>query len=155
MNDPQNQSADCQLRQAQLERLKADIAAIGSHRMVRVLVVDDDIDSRLYIKEILANYHLEICEAQSGLEALELMASKSFDLVLLDVKMPGMDGLETHRAIKDSWPETKVFFCTGHLEWPGLAGALENGCVRVIGKNFLEKSLAEIFEPLCAKQKNT
>lgn len=141
-----------ELDKSKLEQLRQDIAAIGKQRPVHVLVVDDEQDSCLLIRDLLSLYSVKLDEAHSGKEALEALELVNYDVVLLDVKMPNMDGLTVHRAIKDSWPGVRVIFCTGFPEWPGLSVALEDGCVQIIGKNFLEKSLAEIFEPLCTKQ---
>lgn len=137
MNEPSN-----------IERLRADIASIGN-RQKRVLVVDDESDQRLLIRDLLGKYNIFVGDVNSGESALETLSNESYDVVLLDVKMPGMDGLEAHRLIKEKWPRIMVFLCTGHVDFPGLSIAMESGCVHVIGKNFLERSLAELFEPIC------
>lgn len=139
-------------QESKLEQLKRDIAAIGKSRQVRVLIVDDDKDSRLLIRDLLATYDVAVQEAENGLNALQALSLVKYDVVLLDIKMPHMDGIEVHREIKSKWPLVKVFICTGYMEWPGLETVLENGCVQIISKNFLQKSLAEIFEPLCKNQ---
>ena len=50
----------------------------------------------------------------SGREALDLLGRKPFDVVILDVMMPGMDGIETLREIKLAWPRTQVILLSGH-----------------------------------------
>lgn len=63
----------------------------------RVLVVDDDPDSRLFVCDLLASRQYEALQAASGWEALEILQRRSVDLVLLDLVMPTMDGIETLR----------------------------------------------------------
>lgn len=134
-----------------LDQLRRDISEIGKTRPVRVLIVDDDKDSRLLIKDLLEPYDVVTQEADDGVNALQSLSLARYDIVLLDLKMPRMDGVEVYRAIKLKWPKVKVFICTAYMEWPGLETVLEHGCVQIISKNFLEKSLADIFEPLCKK----
>lgn len=140
--------------QSKLERLRADIAAIGQTRLLKVLLVDDDDASRLLVKDILRTYKLLLAEAESGEQAIAELERQSFDIVLLDVKMPGMDGLTTYAQIKDKWPAVRVFIVTGYMEWPGLKEAVKRGVVQIVGKEFLQKALTSIFEPLCATKTN-
>ncbi len=136
-----------------LSQLRNDIASIGKNRPVSVLVVDDDDAARLLIRDLLSGYNVRIQEADNGVHALEALSLFNYDVVLLDVKMPDMDGITVRKEIKEKWPAVKVFLCTGYPEWPGVEAALEDGFLMVISKNFLEKSLSEIFEPLCTKTK--
>lgn len=80
----------------------------------RVLVVDDEIDFLETIVKRLKTRDLEATGADSGFKALELMDDQDFDVVVLDVKMPKMDGIETLREIKKKKPLTEVIMLTGH-----------------------------------------
>src|ERR1700737_2817632 len=66
----------------------------------RILVVDDLADNRAILLRRFQRHGFEVAEADSGLKALELIDSQEFDLVLLDVMMPGIDGVETLRRIR-------------------------------------------------------
>ncbi len=81
---------------------------------VRILVVDDeDVVRRSYVRT-LATDHCQVETAADGFEALEKMQNRRFDVVLLDLRMPGMDGLQVLEAIKQKWPECEVIVITGH-----------------------------------------
>lgn len=80
----------------------------------RILVVDDDVDICMNLCDILSemDYHTEI--AHDGPSALELVRTRHFDVVLLDFKMPGMDGLTLHREIKKLRSEAVALLVTAY-----------------------------------------
>ncbi len=79
-----------------------------------VLIVDDEEDFRVTLVKRLQKRHLEVFGAESGSKALTLMEAMVFDVVVLDVKMPGMDGIETIKEMKKKNPLTEVILLTGH-----------------------------------------
>lgn len=86
----------------------------------RVLIVDDEEDFVETIVKRLRDRGLTVDGVNSGTEALSLLDNKDFDVVILDVKMPGMDGIETLREMKKKKPLTEVIMLTGH-------GSVESG----------------------------
>jgi len=80
----------------------------------RVLVVDDELDFLETVVRRLEKRQVETAGATTGREALELLSQQSFDVVVLDVRMPGMDGLEVLKVIKTRWPFVEVILLTGH-----------------------------------------
>ncbi|WP_243367545.1 response regulator [Fundidesulfovibrio soli] len=80
----------------------------------RILVVDDERDYNETIVKRLRRRGFEAETALSGPEALELLSAKSFDVALLDIMMPGMDGIEVLRELKKRTPEVEVILLTGH-----------------------------------------
>ena len=80
----------------------------------RILVVDDEEGLRLLYKEELEDEGAEVELAASGEEALEKLEKNSIDLVLLDIKMPGMDGVEVLRRVKEKWKDLPVILCTAY-----------------------------------------
>ncbi|MCL2789422.1 MAG: response regulator [Desulfobulbus sp.] len=90
---------------------------------LRVLIVDDEDDLRETIVKRLNARKIQTEGAASGINALEILKDKDFDVIVLDVKMPGMDGIETLQHIKKLKPEIEVIMLTGHasLEF-GLKG---------------------------------
>ncbi|MBI4720748.1 MAG: response regulator [Chitinivibrionia bacterium] len=97
---------------------------------MRILVVDDEIE---FVTTLVERLELRSIEAEGvtrGSEALQRIAEKPFDIVLLDVKMPGIGGMEVIRKIKQEHPEMHVILLTGHgsaeaVEEARLAGAFE------------------------------
>ena len=79
-----------------------------------VLIVDDEEEFREMTSKRLTKRDLECECAPDGDTALEMIARKNYDVVLLDVKMPGRDGIETLREIKKMAPMTEVVMLTGH-----------------------------------------
>lgn len=80
----------------------------------KVLVVDDEEDFVDMTIKRLTKRKLECFGVTSGKEAIEQIKNGNFDVVLLDVKMPGLDGIETLREIKRIKPLTEVVMLTGH-----------------------------------------
>ena len=80
----------------------------------RVLLVDDDPANLLALEALLDGLDLDLVRARSGAEALAKAADQSFALVLLDVLMPGMDGFETARRLREQDGRTPIIFVTGH-----------------------------------------
>ena len=81
---------------------------------MRVLLVDDEEDFRKTLANRLRKRKLETTEAESGPEALEALNRQAYDVVVLDVRMPGMDGIEALKKIKQSHPLVEVVMLTGH-----------------------------------------
>ncbi len=82
--------------------------------MKKVLVVDDEEIVRLSHMRTLAGKGCNVESARAGDQALENMQSAPADVVLMDLRMPGMDGLTALKAIKERWPETEVVIITGY-----------------------------------------
>ncbi|MDO5674626.1 MAG: response regulator [bacterium] len=81
---------------------------------IRVLIVDDEDDFRETIVKRLNARKLQAEGASSGVKALEVLKEREFDVMVLDVKMPDMDGIETLRHVKKMTPEIEVIMLTGH-----------------------------------------
>ncbi len=84
---------------------------------IRLLLVDDEEHIRLLFKEELEEEGYAIDLASNGFEALEKLKSAHFDLVVLDIKMPGMDGIETLNEIKKINKDQRVILCSAYGEF--------------------------------------
>ena len=80
----------------------------------RVLIVDDEDNFRETFIKRLTKRELNVTGAESGEKALQILDKQLFDVVILDVKMPGMDGVETLREMKRMRPLMEVIMLTGH-----------------------------------------
>ncbi len=80
----------------------------------RVLVVDDDEVVRLSYRRSLATARCDVETAASGEDALRALERQPFDVLLLDLRMPGMDGMSVLKAVKRSWPCSEVIVITGY-----------------------------------------
>jgi DNA-binding NtrC family response regulator len=80
----------------------------------RILVVDDEEVVRLSHIRTLASAHCRVEVVPDGDQALHAMEQRPADVVLLDLRMPGMDGMAVLKAIKERWPETEVVIITGY-----------------------------------------
>lgn len=80
----------------------------------RVLIVDDEERFRITLKKLLTANGLETDAVGSGMEAIEELQQRPYDVILLDVKMPGMSGIEALAELKKINPEVEVIILTGH-----------------------------------------
>lgn len=103
----------------------------------RILVVDDEPGVRSVLGAILGDEGYEVFTASSGEEAVETMAGASFDAVLLDVWLPGMDGMETLGIVREKWRDVAVVMISGH-------GTIETAvrATRAGAFDFVEKPLS-------------
>ncbi|MBT3218740.1 MAG: response regulator [Proteobacteria bacterium] len=88
--------------------------ATASQKPPKFLLVDDEKEFVLTLSERLETRDLDSVVAHDGEEALEIVRRESPDVVVLDLKMPGMDGLEVLRRVKSEKPTTGVIILTGH-----------------------------------------
>ena len=79
-----------------------------------MMLVDDEERFLSTTQKLLSRKGYEVATATSGPEALERLRSQNIHVVILDVKMPGMDGMETLKAIKGEYPLVEVIMLTGH-----------------------------------------
>jgi len=95
-----------------------------TERPVRVLVVDDDETFRFVMERRLrgSGHHMEC--VGSGEAALERLATTVFDVILLDLRMPGLSGVDTLRRIRDTEIATEVVMLTGHPDYDDFASRL-------------------------------
>jgi putative two-component system response regulator len=116
----------------------------------RILVVDDDENILNLEKTILEQKGFDVTAAAGGAEALRLLADRVFDLVLLDVMMPEVDGFTVCRKIKED-PRLKdipVIFLTARGGGEALAEGFESGAVMYINKPFTANKLLTIVNTM-------
>jgi DNA-binding response OmpR family regulator len=102
----------------------------------RVLVVDDEKNIRLTIAQSLQKLDLEVEDAVNGDEALQKIRQDDFQLVLLDLKLPGMDGMEVLRRVRSFNKRIKILIITAHGTVDNAVEAMKLGAVDFIQKPF-------------------
>ena len=98
------------------------------------LVIDDEKNIRLTFSETLAQMGFDTHAAANGEEALSKMKTTDFDLVLLDFRMSGMDGIEVLRCIREEYPKVRVIMITAHGTIESAVEAMKLGAVDFIQK---------------------
>jgi two-component system response regulator HydG len=101
---------------------------------LHILIVDDDLRMTRTLVDILSLAGHEAEEAWSGPQALEKVRAQAFDCVLTDVRMPGMDGVEFHRQLRESQPGLPVVLMTAYASDEVIRKGLEAGVVGVFDK---------------------
>lgn len=102
----------------------------------KVLLVDDEEEFVETLAERMRNRGMEVSTTNSGADALKLVDGETFDVVILDLKMPGIDGLEALKRIKKRRPDIQVVLLTGHATVEKGVEAIKEGALE-----FLEKPI--------------
>lgn len=108
-----------------------------------ILIVDDEAVIREGMRRILEADGYVVHTSASGYVAIEAIQGKSFDLVITDLKMPGMDGIEVLKAIKVLQPEVPVIIITGYSTVDTAVEAMKNGAFDYIAKPFTAEQISE------------
>ncbi|MCM3744194.1 response regulator [Sporosarcina luteola] len=101
-----------------------------------LLIVDDQAGIRLLLNEVFTKEGFEARLAANGAEALQLITEKEPDCVLLDMKMPGIDGVEVLKRLKKDWPRIPVIMMTAYGEVELTEEAIKNGAEKYFTKPF-------------------
>ena len=114
---------------------------------MKMMLVDDEERYLQTTKKLIEKKGYEVITAQSGKEALDQLKHQNIHVVILDVKMPGMDGNETLRAIKAAYPLVEVIMLTGHATVDSAIDGLKSGACDYLMKpadidEILEKAIA-------------
>lgn len=115
----------------------------GNSMKVRVLVVDDEVDFTKVLQERLESRGFDVFKTYSGDEALQSLDGTNPDVVILDVVLPGKDGLTTLNKIKQRRPLTGVIMLTGHTDLENAVEGMKLGAYDFLIKPTEMRSLAE------------
>ncbi len=117
----------------------------------RILIADDEPQVRAALREFITDLGYITETASNGTEALVAVLQHRPDLVFLDIKMPGMDGLETLRRIREIDSTIPVIMVTGDADIPHIGKALTSGAFGYIPKpvdlDYLEHLVAAVLQP--------
>ncbi len=126
---------------------------MDKQRKIHVLLVDDEQRFRTTATATLKRRGFEVTGAASGVEALDVIRERPIDVVVLDVKMPGMDGNEALREIKILKPELEVIMLTGHGTVDSALEGWRDEAFAYLTKPYDIDLLAEKIRDAAAKRK--
>ena len=124
----------------------AHVSATSREKNPNILVVDDDRVLLDLLHKILAKFGFEVALAASGKDAIDLIQESVPDVVLLDIKMPGMDGITLLKKIKAHDPDVEVIIITGFASLDSAVEALKYGAFDYIKKPF--DNLAQVVDAI-------
>ncbi|MBW2220616.1 MAG: response regulator, partial [Deltaproteobacteria bacterium] len=107
----------------------------------KIMVVDDEMGICRNVEKILAKSNYEVVHAQSAKEALDKMALESFSLLISDIVMPEMNGLELLKLVKEEWPLTKAVMMTAYASTDTAMKSIRLGALDYIPKPFTPDEL--------------
>jgi two-component system response regulator PilR (NtrC family) len=119
---------------------------------IRILVVDDELSMREFLSILLEREGYDVTVAGSAEEALRMMESALFDLVLSDVNMPGLNGIELLARIKEKSPETAVLILTAFSTADQAVEAMKLGAYDYIFKPFKNEEIKQLIKNALEKQ---
>ena len=137
------ESSDPVLNQSQADSIFDYIPVPVSGEHKKVLVVDDANFMRMMLEDILTHHGHSVLQARDGQECLNILLENNVDVCLLDINMPGMDGLEVLRRIKSGQPGLKVVMLSALSQERNVKRALQFGADAFVVKPFQATCLIE------------
>lgn len=111
----------------------------------KLLIVDDQYGIRILLNEIFQKEGYQTFQAANGVQALDIVKNEQPGLVVLDMKIPGMDGLEILKRVKKDYPDIKVIIMTAYGELDMIQEAIDHGAVTHFSKPFdIEEILSAV-----------
>lgn len=120
---------------------------------MKILVVDDEEGARELFNTILTDEGYEVTLANNGQDALSRMKSSTYDLVVTDIKMPGMDGLQLLQELRKTGCQADVIMVTAYGEVESYLKAMSLGAAEYINKPIRIKELKRIVQKVLTERK--
>jgi len=120
--------------------------------MAKILVVDDDADMREFLEIMLTEEGYNIVCAKEGKQALNLCKKTSFDLIITDLRMPKLDGIDFIKKAKEISPESLVILITAYASPDTAVAAMEEGAIDYVEKNFDVEEFKELVKETLEKK---
>jgi DNA-binding NtrC family response regulator len=119
---------------------------------IRVLLADDEERFTHSLAKVLKNRNMEVLTARDGASALQLLSQSECDVVVLDLRMPGMDGLTAMAEIRKIKPLVPVILLSGHVDVESCTLACDGGAAEVLMKPCPIDTLATAIEIACERK---
>lgn len=114
----------------------------------RILIVDDEEDLRTLLAQVLENAGHQVQTVSNGKEAISRLGQEQFDLALLDIQMPTVNGIQVLKFIREHCPDTKAIMLTGYADLKHAMEAKEFGAREFIGKPYKIEDIISTVERL-------
>ncbi len=124
----------------------------GSYSNKTVLIVEDEFYNAVYLNEILSNTGIQILQATTGEEAVEIAKLHSIDIILMDIRLPNMNGYDATRKIKQQNQHIKIIAQTAYASIDERQKALDSGCINYISKPIKKDDLLSILHKHLTKE---
>jgi len=121
---------------------------------ISILVVDDEKDSRSGIAHFLKKSSYDVVTAEDGKETWEFFQANHHDLVLTDMRMPGISGIDLLKRVKTIAPLTKVIIITAYGEVESYLEAMNNGAFEYLNKPIKIKELIKLINKAASQNKS-
>src|SRR5438045_7613772 len=122
------------------------------HTIPNILVVEDDPDSRDAIVRVLQTAGYKVAETDYAEKALETISRQNIDILITDLRLPGMDGIELLKGAKSAAADIEVILITGHATIDLAVEALRQGAYDFIAKPVRKQALLRTVERAAEKQ---
>jgi DNA-binding NtrC family response regulator len=123
----------------------------GSCKAMKILVVDDEWIVLESCKRVLSK-RFEVSLAKSAEFALELMSKEAFSVILLDIKMPGMDGMTFLGQVRGRWPDVPVIIMSGYATHETIEAVAQTDAATFLAKPFTPDELVEALNHVLTKE---
>ena len=125
---------------------------------IHVLFVDDEASIRILAEKVLNGERLRVRTAQTARQGLDLARQQSYDVVVLDVRLPDGDGTEYVERFRETMPDVEVILITGHGDIDSAVQAVKTGAYDYVSKPFdlhrLEMIIERAYQRVCLKREN-
>lgn len=135
-----------------IDERHGEVADTSDNSGSKVLVVDDEVRMRSSVGDLLQAYGHQCELAAGGEEALGLLSAGSIDLMLLDLNMPGIDGYQVMREVRENYPDTDVIVVSGETTFESATEALRCGAQDFLRKPYAPEELIRIVSNTMRKR---
>ncbi len=115
---------------------------------LEILVVDDEQSICMLLEDVLARFGHNVTTCQDGAAGVELASGRTFDLVFLDIRMPGMGGLEALKRLRELQPEATFVMITGFAKDDVIDEALHSGAAACLCKPFSLSQVTQLLKEI-------